>query len=72
MVSHGERFEGAVGVAAPIRDARGRVIGDLIATWPDNRTSEDKEANAGAIVRAAADDLSRRLGWDDAASNRGG
>lgn len=72
VVSHGERFEGAVGVAAPIRDARGRVIGDLIATWPDNRTSEDKEANAGAIVRAAADDLSRRLGWDDAASNRGG
>src|SRR5438045_1159578 len=37
VVSHGERYEGAVGVAAPVRDARGRVVGDVIATWPDNR-----------------------------------
>jgi DNA-binding IclR family transcriptional regulator len=63
VVSHGERFDGAVGVSAPIRDARGRVVGDLIATWPDNRTSDTKETAAGATVRAAADDLSRRLGW---------
>jgi DNA-binding IclR family transcriptional regulator len=62
-VSHGERYEGAVGVAAPIRDARGRIAGDLIGTWPDNRTSDDKEAAAGRVVRDAADELSRRLGW---------
>ena len=67
VVSHGERYEGAVGVSAPIRDARGRVAGDLIATWPDNRTSEAKEASAGSIVRAAADEVSRRLGWTAAA-----
>lgn len=65
VVSHGERFEGAVGVAAPVRDAHARVIGDLIATWPDNRTSDTKERNAGTIVRSAADDLSRRLGWNE-------
>ena len=63
VVSHGERYEGAVGVSAPVRDAGGRIVGDLIATWPDNRTDADKEAAAGVIVRAAADDLSRRLGW---------
>jgi DNA-binding IclR family transcriptional regulator len=63
VVSHGERYEGAVGVSAPIRDARGRVVGDLIATWPDNRTDAAKEAAAGTVVRTAADDLSRRLGW---------
>jgi DNA-binding IclR family transcriptional regulator len=63
VVSHGERFEGAVGVSAPVRDARGRVVGDLIATWPDNRTDDAKEAAAGIVVRNAADDLSRRLGW---------
>ena len=63
VVSHGERYEGAVGVSAPIRDARGRVVGDLIATWPDNRTDADKEAGAGAIIQSAADQLSRRLGW---------
>lgn len=64
VVSHGERFEGAVGVSAPVRDARRRVVGDLIATWPDNRTSDAKEVATGAIVRAAADELSERLGWD--------
>lgn len=63
VVSHGERYEGAVGVSAPIRDARARVVGDLIATWPDNRTSPAKEAGTGGIVRAAADEVSRRLGW---------
>jgi DNA-binding IclR family transcriptional regulator len=68
VVSHGERYEGAVGVSAPIRDARGRIVGDLIATWPDNRTSDAKETNAGSIVRAAADELSRRLGWNAAGS----
>ncbi len=62
-VSHGERYEGAIGVAAPIRDARGRIAGDLIGTWPDNRTSDEKEAAAGRIVRDAADELSRSLGW---------
>ncbi len=66
VVSHGERYEGAVGVSAPVRDARGRVVGDLIATWPDNRTDHAKEVAAGAVVRAAADDLSGRLGWTGA------
>jgi IclR family transcriptional regulator, acetate operon repressor len=65
VISHGERYEGAVGVAAPIRDGRGRVVGDIIGTWPDNRTSADKEASAGRVIRAAADELSRRLGWKD-------
>ena len=32
VVSHGERYEGAVGVSAPVHDARERVVGDLIAT----------------------------------------
>jgi DNA-binding IclR family transcriptional regulator len=63
VVSHGERYDGAVGVSAPIRDARDRVVGDLIATWPDNRTNAEKEKRAGVVVRAAADQLSRRLGW---------
>jgi IclR family transcriptional regulator, acetate operon repressor len=71
VVSHGERYEGAVGVSAPIRDARGRIAGDLIATWPDNRTSDTKETSAGAVVRAAADEVSRRLGWNGAVTPLG-
>lgn len=64
VVSHGERYEGAVGVSAPIWDAHGRIAGDLIAAWPDNRTSPAKEAETGGVIRVAADDVSRRLGWD--------
>ena len=63
VVSHGERFDGAVGVAAPIRDASGQVVGDLIGTWPDNRTDPQKERHAGAVIKAAADELSARIGW---------
>lgn len=51
-------------LSAPIDQRAGRVVGDLIATWPDNRTDTDKEAGAGAIIRTAADQLSHRLGWD--------
>jgi DNA-binding IclR family transcriptional regulator len=62
VLSHGERFSGAVGVSAPIRDALGRVIGDLIISWPDNRTSSEKERDAANVVVASALELSRLLG----------
>ncbi len=62
VISHGERFPGAVGVSAPIRDATGRVIGDLVFGWPDNRTDPDKEARAGRIVMDAAARVSTGLG----------
>ena len=63
VVSHGERVDGAVGISAPIRDATGRIVGDLVGTWPDNRTDATKEADGGRIIKSAADTLSRRLGW---------
>lgn len=62
VLSHGERFAGAIGVSAPIRDALGRVIGDLIISWPDNRTSPEKERDAATVVVASALELSRLLG----------
>lgn len=63
VISHGERFPGAVGVSAPIRDAAGRVIGDLVFGWPDNRTSPEKERRAAGIVVRAADEVSAALGY---------
>ncbi len=63
VVSHGERFPGAVGVSAPMRDATGRVIGDLVFGWPDNRTSTEKEARAGSVVVRAAQGVSTALGY---------
>lgn len=63
VVSHGERFPGAVGVSAPIRDGTGRVVGDLVFGWPDNRTNEDKERRAADIVVRAAQAVSTALGY---------
>jgi DNA-binding IclR family transcriptional regulator len=63
VVSHGERFPGAVGVAAPIRDATGRVIGDLVFGWPDNRNDPAKEARAARLVMDATAAVSAALGY---------
>lgn len=63
VASHGERFPGAVGVSAPIRDATGRVIGDLVFGWPDNRTSPEKERRAAQVVVSAAAQVSNALGY---------
>jgi IclR family KDG regulon transcriptional repressor len=63
VISHGERFAGAVGVAAPLRDATGRVVGSVLLGWPDNRTDASKEqAAAQAAVRSAAA-ISTALGY---------
>jgi IclR family transcriptional regulator, acetate operon repressor len=66
VVSHGERVSGAVGVSAPVRDATGRVIGDLIASWPDNRTNRQKEHRVADRMVASADEVSRLLGYRSA------
>ena len=62
-ISHGERFEGAVGICAPIRDACGRVVGGLVGGWPDNRTSDAKEQLAAAAIVGAASRISTSLGY---------
>ena len=63
VVSHGERFAGAVGVAAPVRDAGGRVVGSVLLGWPDNRTDPEKELGAARAALAAATRLSEALGY---------
>lgn len=65
VVSRGETFEGAVAVAAPIHDATGAVVGDMVISWPDNRTSPEREKQHGEIVRAGAAAVSRGLGYVD-------
>jgi IclR family acetate operon transcriptional repressor len=67
VVSHGERFEGAVGASAPIFDATGRVIGDIVISWPDNRTSDTREHALGAVARDAGAEISRGLGYSGGA-----
>lgn len=62
VVSRSERHEGAMGAAAPVRDAVGRVVGDLIITAPEIRMSRRPDAEWGEMVRRAANQISTALG----------
>ncbi len=58
-----EEFEaGLVAVAAPVRDFGGRIVAALNVSAPKFRFSKEL-GRAGAQVKAAADELSRALGW---------
>jgi DNA-binding IclR family transcriptional regulator len=63
VISHGERFAGAVGVAAPIRGADRRVVGSVLLGWPDNRNDRSKELAAARAAVGSADRISVALGY---------
>lgn len=63
VVSIGESNEDAIGMAAPIRDARGQVIAALSIAGPMNRLEGERLDEALAAVRRAAAQVSERLGW---------
>jgi IclR family transcriptional regulator, KDG regulon repressor len=59
-----EEFEpGLVGVAAPVRDFRGRIVAALNVSAPKFRLGQRLD-DAGQEIRTAADELSSRLGWN--------
>jgi DNA-binding IclR family transcriptional regulator len=60
-LSRGQRTEGAVGIAAPIRDADGQVVGDVCLTVPDNRFRESDEERFANALTAAAEQTSSIL-----------
>ncbi|OZM74335.1 IclR family transcriptional regulator [Amycolatopsis antarctica] len=61
-----EEFEaGLVGVSAPVRDFRGRVIAALNVSAPRGRLGH-RLAAAGEAARTAAAAVSAQLGWDTA------
>ncbi|MBI3909721.1 MAG: IclR family transcriptional regulator [Armatimonadetes bacterium] len=60
----GEHRLNVARVSAPVRGARGRVVAALGVAGPLFRIAPEKEAWLGALVRGAADDLSRHLGAD--------
>lgn len=62
-ISHGERTAGSVAVAAPVRDAAGRVIGAILLGWPESRSTPHKEQALGEKAVEAADAVSRALGY---------
>lgn len=59
----GQRIDGIVGIAAPIRDARSRVIGDLTIAMPESRFSVHLEPHLAELVISYSGQISRQLGW---------
>lgn len=54
---------GLTAVAAPIRDAEGVAVASLSASGPGFRLTPARIAEIAPLVRAAADEVARRLGW---------
>lgn len=61
-VTHRGVVEGAAGVAAPIRDARGAVVAALNIAGPASRLADNVDEII-EIVRAGAIQASKALGW---------
>jgi DNA-binding IclR family transcriptional regulator len=56
---------GLTAVAAPVRNAEGRVIASISASGPSFRIPPERIAAVADSVRYAAGAISRRLGWAD-------
>ena len=61
--SVGERQEDAASVAAPVFDLDGKVVGALSICGPVHRMTEDVRISHIPLIVAAADAVSRELGW---------
>jgi len=61
--SDGERQHGAGSVAAPIFGFDGQVVGAMSVCGPAYRMSAEVRASTVPLVRDAADQVSRALGW---------
>jgi DNA-binding IclR family transcriptional regulator len=63
-VAHDELEVGLSALAAPIRSAHGDVVASISVSGPSYRLPDPQMADLIKIVIEAADDVSRRLGWD--------
>lgn len=62
-VTRGQRIVGAVGLAVPIFDITGRVVGDVCLTIPEGRFNARNQSTLIKLMKAAAAQVSRSAGW---------
>ncbi|BCY09732.1 IclR family transcriptional regulator [Actinoplanes sp. L3-i22] len=60
-LSHGERIDGAIAIAAPVLGPADAVIGDVGITIPETRFNATRTAEMTALVKEAAALLTRRF-----------
>jgi len=63
-----ERELGVASVAAPVRDARGRVVAAISIGAPTVRLGRLQRRDVGAVIVEAGEAVSRRLGWSPESS----
>ena len=63
-VAHDELEVGLSALAAPIRSAHGDVVASISVSGPSYRLPDPQMSDLIKLVIEAADDVSRRLGWD--------
>lgn len=61
-ITHGQRATGAVGIAAPVWNAEGTVLGNIMVTIPEQRYDPALEPRLAAAVLAAAQAMTRVVG----------
>src|SRR4051812_22069023 len=61
-LDRGERADDLIGIAGPIRNARGRVIAAMSLSGPAQRLSPDRRPTIAATIRTAAAEVSASLG----------
>jgi DNA-binding IclR family transcriptional regulator len=61
-LTRGEQTRGAVGIAAPVFGARGRIVADLCITLPQTRFHARDEARFASLLKDRAAQLSRVVG----------
>lgn len=62
-VTYGERIEGVIGIAAPIRDSTGKAIASLDLTIPRARFEENKLQEYVVMIKEAAREISLFMGY---------
>jgi DNA-binding IclR family transcriptional regulator len=61
-ITHGQRASGAVGIAAPVWNAEGAVLGNIMVTIPEQRFDPALEPQLSEAVLAAAQAMTRIVG----------
>lgn len=71
-VSHSELYNYTSAVGAPIYDHKDRLIAGISIVGPSNRYGEEQIPLLARKTVDAAEEISRRLGWHEPSSRKGG
>ena len=61
-ITFGQRTVGAVGLAAPVFNRNGEVVGDICLTIPESRFDSSSEGRIAELLKACAAEVTRAIG----------